>query len=367
VAEMLGYSPEVAHVNFGLRGEESDGDEEHVRNVAKGKGVMLNVKKVDSTEWDNKSVQERAREIRYGWFSELAAEKKFEAVFLGHHAGDQAETILLNLFRGTGFSGMKGILPKNGLWVRPLLEFSKAELLQYARENHLIWREDSSNSKTEYRRNAIRHNLMPAIRNIFPGLEKVMRKEALRFRLAANALNHMMQELEKKFHLKNCLDGKGYDFRAILQHPLGDFFLLEMTKANGFATDVFEELKENQPVSETRYWKSPQHRVLELKGNECWIWEKEEWKMPDSFLEIMPGSDIQGFQFLQGDENLIAPFRLLPWEPGDKMRHNGMEKKVSDLLTSQKLTRMQKKRVFKLVNNEGVIGGLLIPEVQVMG
>ncbi len=382
VLESLGYPLEVAHVNFGLRGKESERDEALVKKTAKKKGVTLHIKKVLPSEWPGKSLQERAREIRYEWFAQLAAKRNADAVFLAHHAGDQTETILLNLFRGTGIWGLKGILPHNQLWVRPLLDFSKEEILIYAVQQGLEWREDASNQKTDYTRNAIRLNLLPVVRSLFPGLDKVMRKEALRFRLAAGALQHALPELEKKFLLKIWPDGKGYDYGSIRRHPQGGFLLLELLTVRGFSTDVLEDLLEEDADTETRLWKSPQGYVAELKGNEFRIWEKETLpldlkftglqKLPHPFFEgewisaeeksegkaVLYG---HGFTYLEGDEKMTFPLRLTNRESGDKIRHRGLEKKVSDLLTHLKYSKMEKERVYKLVDEKGKIPGLLLP------
>ncbi|HCH46105.1 MAG TPA: tRNA lysidine(34) synthetase TilS, partial [Algoriphagus sp.] len=157
---------EVAHVNFGLRSHESDGDEEFVKKWAEKNQLRLHNHHADAmavAEEKKISIQMAAREIRYAWFEKLNTERKLSGIILAHQEDDQLETIFLNLLRGTGMEGIQGMADRKGLLIRPLLPFSRGEIENYAKENGISWREDSSNLKTDYKRNKLRLEALPAL------------------------------------------------------------------------------------------------------------------------------------------------------------------------------------------------------------
>lgn len=163
----------LAHCNFNLRGKESDADEDSVLELAEDLDLEVFVESFDTqayAEENKRSIQMAARELRYNWFSELSEQLKFDYVLTAHHADDNLETFLINFSRGTGLEGLTGIPEVNGVFVRPLLPFSNQEIANYANENHIKWRDDSSNKSTKYLRNKLRHEVIPILKEINPGL-----------------------------------------------------------------------------------------------------------------------------------------------------------------------------------------------------
>lgn len=165
----------VCHVNYGLRGEESDRDEVLVRAAAERYEARFHVRREDPRS-GRSSVQDRARRIRYRFFHDVAAEIGAGTVAVGHHLDDQAESILLGLFRGAGPRGLRGMTPRRRLsregdivLVRPLLVFTRAEIEAWARFSGIAWREDASNLGRSYLRNRVRHDLIPALNGVFGG------------------------------------------------------------------------------------------------------------------------------------------------------------------------------------------------------
>ena len=159
----------LAHCNFHLRGEESDGDEQFVRAYAERNGLTLYVKQFDTESYAKASgisIEMAARELRYAWLEELRQQLNYDYIAVAHHADDQLETFFINLLRGAGIKGLKGMQMVNGPIIRPLLETSREEIHQYAVENGLTWREDHTNAETLYLRNKIRHELLPVIDDI---------------------------------------------------------------------------------------------------------------------------------------------------------------------------------------------------------
>src|SRR5690606_4320232 len=161
----------LVHCNFNLRGEESDADEKFVVDFANELNVEVFIESFDTNEYVKKnkvSIQIAARELRYEWFRELRTALNFDYILTAHQADDNLETFLINLSRGTGLDGLTGIPSINNNIARPLLPFSREDVLQYAKENELEWREDSSNHETKYLRNKFRHEVVPILKEINP-------------------------------------------------------------------------------------------------------------------------------------------------------------------------------------------------------
>ncbi|RZJ27986.1 MAG: tRNA lysidine(34) synthetase TilS [Flavobacterium sp.] len=165
----LGFEFEIAHCNFKLRGDESDGDQKFITDYAEKNNFVVHSTSFDTKKFasDNRlSIQVAARRLRYLWFTELLAQNKLDYILTAHHADDNLETFLINFSRGTGIEGLTGIPMVRGNIVRPLLVFSRKEIATYARKQKIKWREDSSNSEENYLRNKIRHKVVPSLKTL---------------------------------------------------------------------------------------------------------------------------------------------------------------------------------------------------------
>ena len=178
----------VAHCNFRLRGEESDGDEQFVREWCSSRGVPLFVKVFDTAEYaaaHGISIEMAARELRYAWFAELCRSEGFDAVAVAHNADDNAETLILNLLRGCGTRGLRGMSRDSGQFparvLRPQLGVSRAEIRAWMESEGLSWREDSTNSDTSFKRNNLRGKVMPVFAEINPSYLRTFAADMERF------------------------------------------------------------------------------------------------------------------------------------------------------------------------------------------
>ena len=179
----------IAHCNFCLRGQESDGDEAFVRSWAASHSITCHVKRFDTLAYASEhkvSIEMAARELRYHWFGELCKEHGYTAVAVAHNANDNAETLILNLLRGTGLRGITGMKAKGFLPVpeysdipllRPLLDMTREDILAYAKEHELSWREDSTNAQNEHKRNKIRNLVFPVFKEINPSFVETMNQD----------------------------------------------------------------------------------------------------------------------------------------------------------------------------------------------
>ena len=172
----------VAHCNFRLRGAESDADEAFVRAWCAERGLDCFVERFDTRGYAAQqgiSLEMAARELRYGWFAQLCREQGFDAVAVAHNADDNAETLLLNLLRGTGTRGLRGMGDRDGI-VRPLLGTSRAEIRAWMQEHGCAWREDSSNADSTPKRNRIRHEVFPVFARINPSFLRTLGEDMQR-------------------------------------------------------------------------------------------------------------------------------------------------------------------------------------------
>ncbi len=163
----------VAHCNFCLRGAASDADETLVKSTAESLGISAFTKSFDTQGYADEhgvSIQMAARDLRYQWFYELAANEGFSLIATAHHLDDSFETVIHNLTRGTSVSGLRGIKPKNQMIIRPMLDFTKEEIIAWAERHDLDWREDASNVETYYKRNFIRQKVIPQLKELNPDL-----------------------------------------------------------------------------------------------------------------------------------------------------------------------------------------------------
>ncbi|MEW6724248.1 MAG: tRNA lysidine(34) synthetase TilS [Bacillota bacterium] len=173
LAPELGCELAVAHLDHGLRGEESAADARFVADLADRLGLSAVIERVDLSSL-TAGVQERAREARYAFFERVAGRLQAARVATGHHADDQAETVLQRFLRGGGAEGLAGIPPVRGPFIRPLLWVSKEEILAYCWEQGLVYREDPSNLTRKYQRNVLRHDLLPRLKSYNPNLVETL-------------------------------------------------------------------------------------------------------------------------------------------------------------------------------------------------
>ena len=382
----------VAHCNFHLRGEESDGDEQFVRDYAANHGLTLYVKHFETEVYAKDhgiSIEMAARELRYAWFEELRQKLGYDYIAVAHHADDQLETFFINLLRGAGIRGLKGMQPVNGHIIRPLLDVSRAEIQHYAEEHHLQWREDHTNAETLYLRNKIRHELLPVIDGISKegrasilksmshlALENELYRELVTEKLASLGVI-AREERPKQSNLSGLGSGQVRLLRCArndvpddslspLTFHLSPFrfqLLFEWLRDYGFNSDqvhfIHEALNNGQPG--TSFF-SPTHRVtIERDGLELTpICQQNDTPFELSYQQIEKDAGFaidKSPQIAQLDyDKLTLPLQLRKWQAGDRFHPLGMKgsKLLSDFFVDQKMTTRQKEecRVLVTANNE---------------
>lgn len=376
----------VAHCNFHLRGEESDGDERFVRDYAERNGLMIYVNQFDTMAYAKEhgiSIEMAARELRYAWFEELRQQLNYESIAVAHHADDQLETFFIHLLRGAGIRGLKGMLPENGHVIRPLLHVSREEIHQYAIENGIPWREDHTNAETQYLRNKIRHELLPVIDSI----SKEGRASILKSISHLASENELYRELvkEKLVSLgfiaredrpkQSNLNGLGSGQVGLLRCARNDVpddslsphlseqLLFECLRDYGFNADQVHFIHEAMNGQPGTAFFSPTHRVtIERDGLELTPLNPPADLVPKLSYQQIPKDDTfvldKSPQIAQLDyDKLSFPLSLRKWQAGDRFHPIGMKgsRLLSDFLKDLKLTTRQKENVHVLLNSKGTI------------
>ncbi len=378
----------IAHVNFGLRGAESDEDAAFVQSLAKRYNADFHIYEPEMLTYaqtNNLSVQMAARALRYAFFDQIAHDFGYGAIATAHHQDDLAETLLLNLARGTGLAGLHGIRPKRDQIIRPLLFTNRADIQQYANERGLVWREDSSNETDKYARNRIRHQVLPVLQTLNPSLSGSLTATANRIR-AAEVL--MQAELDRSWQLVVTKTGERTMFNkaelCTLSEPafrLGEWlrpfgFVEKQTDAlaqllhhtdrlgqtflsathqltNDRTTFTLEPIRPDRaaPISlvEPRVGQLPVRVWLVGAG---WL-SMEVLEKPAAFV---PPHDLSVACL---DADLLRwPLVLRPWQLGDRFQPLGMtgSKLVSDLLNDRKVSTTERANTWVLVTADGQIG-----------
>lgn len=367
----------VAHCNFGLRAEESDKDEQLVAEWCKTNSVTFHVARFDTkqktVEW-KKGTQETARILRYEWFEEIRKENNYAKVVTAHHAGDNVETLLMNLFKGTGISGLHGIPTQNGYVVRPLLFATKEMLSAYVAENNIPFRQDASNETDDYTRNAVRRNIIPAITQWFPNAVQHINEGIARFAEAEMLYNKQIEH-----HAKKLLEVRGKDvYVPVLKLKKSEALstlCYELFKPYGFTPGQVVHILELLDAGTGHYITSHSHRIIRnrdflivttipadaadlllIEGVPCTvetdgfsysfsIEKKPETISPDKSIAYI---DIKGVDF---------PLVFRKWRMGDYFYPLGMQmkkKKVARLLIDEKVPLHEKEHVRILECNRRV-------------
>ena len=253
----------IAHCNFHLRGEESDGDEALVTKWAEENGVCMHRVDFDTVGYASEnglSIEMAARELRYRWFGELCHEHGYEAVVVAHHADDNAETLVLNMVRGAGLKGLTGMKPVSPLpylsrhcdehptphceersdvaILRPLLTFTRKQIEGHVFAWKVPYREDSTNSSVEYRRNSIRHEVFPLFERMNPSYVRTLNREMTYLSDASSIVDEWCKE-----HVEHVLENGGISIPRLLEIPQWRYLLYYILEPYGFNTSVLESLE----------------------------------------------------------------------------------------------------------------------------
>jgi tRNA(Ile)-lysidine synthase len=356
----------IAHCNFGLRGRDSDADQELVKQASLSYHVEFYSKNFDTISYSQSkkiSIQMAARELRYSWFWELMESQNYDLLVTAHHADDNFETALLNLTKGgTSLSGLKGMKILQDKIFRPFLCVSKAEIERYALENNIPWNEDKSNLETYYQRNFIRIKTLPLLKEINPSLiessietfEKLTAAEEILQETLNQSRNAWLDEFEDFFCVKS-------DVLRQLSHPV--FRLHDFLKNYGFNFGTCKEIL--APHQSGKVFENENYQVI-IDRTRLIVkpYKTENFVYHFFGIKEIDGLSLLGFSFecqqglpqtlnepqtwyLDGDK-IEFPIVLRLWREGDRITPLGMkgQKKLSDYLIDKKIDLHQKSKTY---------------------
>lgn len=370
----LGYKCIAAHCNFNLRGDESFRDEQFTIDFTKRLQVPLCKISFETNKYaqENRlSVEMAARELRYRWFEELLNTYDADAVAVAHHRDDSVETLLINLTRGSGLTGLTGIKPKNGNVVRPLLCVSREDIYAYIENNGLEYVTDSSNSSDIYTRNFIRLKVIPLLEEINPSVKASLARTANHLYDASLIYNHSIEEARRVIIQNNRLS-----ISALLSFPAPATILYEMLKSYGFSRTVCESIFTVLDKDSGKIFYSSTHRLLKDRS--------------DLLIDVLSGEDNRAYLINLEDDNVDLPVELKPeivvikedyqiekdkkfayfdfdklsfplvlrhWQEGDWFVPFGMKgkKKISDYFSDKKFSLFDKEKTWLLCSGQDVI------------
>lgn len=386
------YDFTIAHCNFQLRGEESERDETFVKSLGEKYKVKVEVKKFETERYaaaNKLSIQEAARELRYTWFGELAGSRESlvisQAIHLltAHHADDNIETLLMHFFRGTGLHGLTGIPEKAGYIRRPLLHFSREEILAFAKDNNLQWVEDSSNQSSKYTRNYFRNELLPALEKVYPqvrenlygSIDRFIEIEKLYKLSVAGIKNKLFRKKGNEIHIpvKQLM---GYKNKALIYEIISDY---------GFTEKQVDEVIKLSESESGKYIQLPENKYRIIRHRHWFIISPVAGEEADNIVidekdkEVMFALGKLSLSKAKGKEpstdrnvamldtsSVSFPLILRKWKASDYFYPLGMKKKkkIARFLIDQKLSKTEKEKTWVIESNKRIawVVGLRIDE-----
>lgn len=371
-----GYDITLAHCNFSLRGNESDTDSQFVIQLSKKLELPIYTETFETEAFADEhglSIQMAARTLRYQWFEELSGQLKIKYILTGHHLDDDLETFLINFSRGTGLKGLTGIPEYNQKIIRPLLAFSRSEILAFAERHNLKWRDDSSNFSNKYLRNALRLDVIPKWKEVTPALlhnykttrEHLQNSQLLIEDYVALIFTYVVEETKEGYRLSVSKLKKLPNSKALLYELLVPF---------GFTAwdDIYQLLSGQsgkQVVSRTHILlKNRDYLILQSISSDNSHTDSQEIQIlrdtqsiekpvKISFERVKELEDVSKERIFVDYDLLKFPLRLRRWREADVFHPFGMigKKKISKFFKDEKLSLLAKKKIWLLLSGDEVV------------
>lgn len=375
-----GYKFGIAHCNFHLRGEESDGDQVFVRKMAEKYKVLCYCKSFKTDEYAEEnglSIQMAARTLRYDWFEKVLKTENFTYLATAHHLDDQVETFFINLLHGTGIAGLHGILPKSNSLVHPLMFAYRKDIEKYATENKLDYREDSSNKSIKYKRNRLRNQIIPLMQKLNPELSQTINKNIERFREIEYIYRVAIQKEKEKVFFER--PNKILISIPLLKklHPLKTYLYEFLTPYN-FSYAIVNDITEALDDISGKQFFSPTHRIV--KDRDLLIIAKRKKSVEEEGPFIINEDDTKIEKPINIDilripvtedirisssrkvacldlDKVKFPLQLRKWRMGDYFYPLGMKtrKKISDFFIDNKFSIIDKENTWLLCSGRRIL------------
>lgn len=357
----LGYDCMAAHCNFHLRADESDRDEAFVRKLCDILSVPLEVVHFHTSDYAKEkglSIEMAARELRYEWFENIRQKHGASYIAVAHHKDDNVETFLLNLSRGTGINGLKGIMPKNGWIVRPLLEVGRDDILEYLKNIGQDYVTDSTNLEDIYTRNKIRLDIIPLFKQINPSFCDSVCETAIRLSDVAAIYRQAIHSAMERVMVSS----DALSIEKLLREVSPQAILFEWLSPLGFNStqikDIMRSLKSiSGKIFYSNNWTLLRDRDRLLLKNKTV--DNEEYKLNVRSFSLESGFEVPkiiDMAYIDADK-LCGELKLRKWKSGDRFVPFGMKgfKKIRDYLRDRKLSLFEKENVMVVTSGEEIV------------
>lgn len=372
VLQSLGYDVRAVHCNFMLRGEESQRDEDFVRELCQQRTIGLSLTHFDTRTYaalHKVSIEMAARTLRYNYFEQLRQDMGYNDICVAHHRDDSVETVLMNLIRGTGIDGLKGISPRNGHVVRPLLCVTRQEIVEWLEQKQQTFVTDSSNLVADIVRNQLRLDILPRLSTLTPNAAGNIAATARHLSEAKKIYDQAVADA-----LDRLLSHGSLDVSLLMKEPSPQCVLWEWLRTYGFTSATVEAICQALPQHQTgSEWCSVTHSVITHRGR--LILDKRQKERPTLRLPEMgtyayddatrfrltmtAGAHIERIAHVAclDADKVSYPLTLRPIRQGDRFQPFGMKgtKLVNDYLTDRHLSLHEKRRQLVVVDATGDI------------
>lgn len=371
----LEYSIVVCHVNHELRTKESDDDEAFVKLCANERKLDFYLQKIgiQLKSISSGNLQDKARALRYAFFNKILNKTKADYILTAHHQDDQIETVLHNLFRGTGIQGLSGIEVKRGNLVRPLLAFSKQEILAYAKANNIAYKEDTSNRESKYARNKIRNKILPILSELFTDVDTRILKTIENVTDSSELLDYLVSKLKQDYLTLN--DGHIEISKELLSLDKAPSILYHILKPYGFNRTQSDIILENQDktgkkIISSEWRMTVEREFLKLTNIKERNANKNHYLIPGETIQLSDTCRIRSCvkqkDITDQDEydacldmsNLEQLLLLRKWEPGDSFKPLGLAGKtqnISKALRNYKVDHSEKENALVLISGTDIV------------
>ncbi len=376
--QKTGYNFSVAHCNFQLRGPDSDGDEQFVRDYCEEHNIRLFINRFETIEYARQegiSIEMAARDLRYNWFAKLLDNERFDCLATAHHQDDVIETFFINLSRGTGIRGLSGIKAKSGRIIRPVLFADRLSIRNYAALNQIPSREDSSNSDVSIQRNFIRHKIVPLLDEFHPSFRKNVIKTSENLFQTELLFQKKIDEI-KAAAMQVHDWGETIRIEELKKYPSIRTVLFELLKFKNFSIEQVDDMIASLDGGSGKKFYSSTHRVVKDRAE--LIVSEIEPEHPDLFYIEADCNEVDkpfsmkferffksvSFQFSQNSmvadfdfDKLEFPLLLRKWKEGEYFQPLGMTgfKKLSDFFVDEKYSIPEKENAWILASGNKVV------------
>src|SRR5664280_2250341 len=367
----LQYNIGIAHCNFSLRGSESDKDEEMVRKYASDNNIPFHTTRFETKSFAKKnklSVQMAARELRYNWFEEIRLKNGYDSIAVAHNLNDNIETLLINLVRGTGLTGMSGMKPISNRIIRPLLFASRQDIINFRNSYNISFSEDKSNADTKYIRNKIRHRIIPVLKEINPSIEITLNETAERFSGLNEIVSQYISCIKETVSEENEQFTK-FNISRLKTHLNNRTLIYELFKPFGITnaqiTDLIKviEGRTGGLITTDTYRIIKNRKELIISNAEIPNKARYSIENKQAFFAFPGISSVRNVRITDtykittdphtaclDTQKLTFPVIIRKWEAGDIFYPLGMKKrkKLSDYFIDKKYSKFDKENVFIL-------------------